>query len=284
MQISLLNTSFYFLITCDNIISSQDSDNKETVIIYFISNENEEKRSIQIVGRSHFTFFDPLNITLIEILDSDNISKDKFLLPDLNYKKGFEIYLYKSYYIAGFEKNNNKIEKFISSCEIKYDCCFTSKQYEFIHNINKGPEACGSLICSKNNFNIIGINKEGINLNLGSFIGQVLDCLDNSRRNIEVRGPNFYIGMISLSLKHGKGTGFYNDGGLYEGDWVNDSREGKGTMYYSNGNIYIGDWKNDRREGNGIFYFCKGGSYNGEFRNDIIDGFGRLKGNNYSFS
>ena len=284
MEISLLNISFYFLITCDNIISAEDMDNKETIIIYFISNENEEKRSIQINGRSHFTFFAPLNISLIEILDLDNISKDKFLLPDLNYKKGYELYLDKSYYIAGFENNNNnKFEKFICSCEIKpRESVF--EKFSFIHTINKGSEASGSLICLKNNFHVIGINREGISLNSGAFIGPILDHLDNNRRNIEVRQPNMYIGYLSLGIRHGKGTGYYNDGGLYEGDWVNDSREGKGTMYYPNGNIYIGDWKNNRREGNGIFYFCKGGSYNGEFKNNIIDGFGKLKGTNYYFT
>ena len=82
--------------------------------------------------------------------------------------------------------------------------------------------------------------------------------------------------MFNYGLKHGKGTGYYRDGGLYEGDWINDTREGKGIMYYSNGNIYNGDWKNDRREGKGIFYFCKGGYFEGDFKNNIIDGYGKL--------
>ena len=66
-----------------------------------------------------------------------------------------------------------------------------------------------------------------------------------------------YKGTIQLGLRHGKGSGFYNDGGLYEGDYVNDAREGSGIMYYSNRHIYIGEWKNDRREGIGKFYFLK---------------------------
>ena len=117
-------------------------------------NKKEAKRYIKINRRSHFSFLEPLDITLIEIVDSDNISKDRFLYPDLNYKKKFSFYLNKSYYIAGFENNKNK--KFISSINISDMLGFV-----FNHNINKGPESLGSIICSKDTFNVIGINKEG---------------------------------------------------------------------------------------------------------------------------
>ena len=30
------------------------------------------------------------------------------------------------------------------------------------------------------------------------------------------------------------------DGGKYIGDWFNDRKEGKGTFYYQDGGIYIG--------------------------------------------
>ena len=68
--------------------------------------------------------------------------------------------------------------------------------------------------------------------------------------------------MINCGIRHGKGTLYYIDGGLYEVDWINDMREGKGVMYYSNGK-YI-------REGIRSFYFYTGGSYEGEFKNNII--------------
>ena len=50
----------------------------------------------------------------------------------------------KNYYIAGFDNYNNKNTKFISSFEIKRIRIF---YYKFSHNINKGKEAFGSLIC-----------------------------------------------------------------------------------------------------------------------------------------
>ena len=274
LQITLENEIYYFLLTCSSIISEENSENKDSIILYFSSNGKEEKRCIKIEGRAHFTFFKPHYITLIEIVDSDNISKERFLYPDLNYKEAFTFYLNKNYYIAGFKNNKNK--RFISSFDLK---CIDF--YKFDHNINKGPYSIGSLICSKDNFNAIGMS---INNNRGVFIGKILDHLENIRKGIKVDYKiNIYKGFFNHGLRHGRGTAFYIDGGLYEGDWINDSREGIGTMYYSNGNVYIGNWKNDRREGYGIFYFCKGGTYRGEFKNDIIDGFGRLEtGNGYN--
>ena len=282
MQISLENNIYYFLITSNDIIKNEDFDNNETISVNFSSNEKEERRLIQInaSNRSNFHFYNPLDVILIEILDSDNISKDRFLYPDLNYKKGISLYVNKSFKIAGFEKNNNSIKKFIRRCKIK-----DMYHFQFIHNINKGPESSGSIIYSNINNNVIGVTKGGIENNLGAFIGPVLDKLDNIRRNIDVsRKASQYVGTLSYFLRHGKGICYYDEGGVYEGDWVNDLKEGKGKMYYSNGNIYDGEWKNDRREGIGTFYFCKGGIYIGEFKNNIIDGFGRIKCSNLLFT
>ena len=148
--------------------------------------------------------------------------------------------------------------------------------FQFNHNANRRIGSFGSLICSKDNFNIIGINKENDD-NSGIFIGKIINHLENNRKGVfPENNISMYKGAISNGLRHGKGIGFYLDGGIYEGDWINDEREGYGTMYYSNGNVYIGEWINGRREGKGKFYFCKGGIYEGEFKNDIIQGYGVL--------
>ena len=277
MQITLENEPYFFLVACNNIITEEQIENHETIVLYIITNGEEEERKIKIENRSYFIFYENLNIVVLEILDSDNISKERFLYPDLNYKKGYNFYLNKNYYMAGFENNNNKNKKFISSFKMKSFMFF-----DFFHNINKGQEAFGSLICTKRKFNIIGING-GNRSQSGHFIGIILDILENDRKGIfENISLSLYKGFLMSGIRHGKGDGYYNDGGLYEGDWKNDRREGNGTMYYSNGNIYIGEWVNNRREGKGIFYFCKGGSYEGEFKNDIIDGYGKLRaGNGY---
>jgi hypothetical protein len=82
-------------------------------IFDFFSSKFLKNIQINASNRSNFHFYNPLDVILIEILDSDNISKDRFLYPDLNYKKGISLYVNKSFKIAGFEKNNNSIKKFI---------------------------------------------------------------------------------------------------------------------------------------------------------------------------
>ena len=274
MQTSLFNKRYYFLITSNNLMDHGDLDNKETIVIYFMLNEKKEKRLIKIdyAIRPCFYFYRPLDTIVIGIVDSDNIPKEIFLYPDLTYEKGIISYRNKNCYIAGFEKKNQKLEKFIYLCDIK-----NIDRFEFTLNINKGPESFGSLICSPNKLEVIGLVKEGKINNIGLFIFPVINKLDNIRRNIDVsNNASLYKGTFCLHLRHGKGVCYYNNGDVYEGEWKNDLREGKGKMYYSNGNVYEGEWKNDRREGNGIFYFCNGGVYTGEFKNNIISGYGKL--------
>lgn len=283
MQIILDNKSYYFLVTCNNIITSEQIDKEETVILYFLTDGKDKKKSLKIDSdRTQFVFFKPLDITIIGIRESDNIPKEKFLYLDLNYKREYSSYKNKSYYIVGFDNNN---KPFISSSTIE-----EIEGFEFMHKMDKEPKAFGSLICSKDNFGIIGINKEGekevdkerdkasSDINYGTFIGKIADDLENIRLGIHIKNDiSMYQGYLNLGLRHGIGTGYYIDGGVYEGEWVNDARNGKGIMYYSNGNVYNGIWKNNRREGFGEFYFIKGCVYKGEFRNNIIDGFGEFK-------
>ena len=43
----------------------------------------------------------------------------------------------------------------------------------------------------------------------------------------------------------GKGTYFYKNGDVYEGEWQLDRREGMGKMIYANGKIEEGKWMKD---------------------------------------
>lgn len=48
---------------------------------------------------------------------------------------------------------------------------------------------------------------------------------------------------------------YYNEGGKYRGNWLNNKMHGKGTLEYADGRIaYQGDWLNDELHGNGILY------------------------------
>jgi hypothetical protein len=45
------------------------------------------------------------------------------------------------------------------------------------------------------------------------------------------------------------------DGGVYEGEWLNGSKNGNGVFYYADGSKYDGEWKEDKKDGKGIKEF-----------------------------
>lgn len=56
-------------------------------------------------------------------------------------------------------------------------------------------------------------------------------------------------------MRHGHGKFYYQDGGMYDGQWVCSKMEGFGKLYYQSGKIaYEGDWSNDQFSGHGILY------------------------------
>ena len=57
----------------------------------------------------------------------------------------------------------------------------------------------------------------------------------------------------------------YNNGDLYEGNWVVDKKKGKGFYYYKDGRRYEGNFENDKKNGEGIIYHVDGTKEVGEF-------------------
>ena len=55
-----------------------------------------------------------------------------------------------------------------------------------------------------------------------------------------------------------KGIIEYNNGDIYDGNWLNDKIEGEGKIEYNNGDIYIGNFKNYLKEGKGILITSEG--------------------------
>jgi hypothetical protein len=48
-------------------------------------------------------------------------------------------------------------------------------------------------------------------------------------------------GSDERCCRHGHGRYTYLDGGVYEGEWVDDKIHGKGASRYANGNVYDGE-------------------------------------------
>lgn len=56
-----------------------------------------------------------------------------------------------------------------------------------------------------------------------------------------------YKGYKWEGMRHGFGVFYYQDGGMYEGEWRFNKMQGKGKLYYQSGKLaYEGDWANDQ--------------------------------------
>jgi hypothetical protein len=53
-------------------------------------------------------------------------------------------------------------------------------------------------------------------------------------------------------MRHGAGRFYYQDGGMYDGEWLENKMCGKGKLYYQSGTLaYDGYWRNDQFQGPG---------------------------------
>ena len=145
----LLNNNLKFLITNYHVISKELLN-----IIINIEIYNNKKINIKLNNR-YYKFYDKMDITIIEIKESDNIIKDiDFLYYDLNYKIGYEQYLnidiFTLHYPKGEESySNGKIIEIIK------------ENNEFIHNIKTDYGSSGCPIIIPYSLKLIGIHFGG---------------------------------------------------------------------------------------------------------------------------
>ena len=183
---NIIGTGFFlkmhnniFLITCYHVISNDLINSKKEIVLYYGKKEKEEKRIIKLDKNLRFikSFENPIDITLIEIIDEDNIPKNKFLLPDLNYKNAYELYLNKFFYLAGYPNNGSLMyERCISSGKI-----IEIENYEFKHSLDARIGSSGSPICTRDGLNVIEIHSKGDKnepINYGIFLGLIIDKLE----------------------------------------------------------------------------------------------------------
>jgi antitoxin component YwqK of YwqJK toxin-antitoxin module len=56
-------------------------------------------------------------------------------------------------------------------------------------------------------------------------------------------------------MRDGRGKFYYQDGGLYDGEWRENKMSGHGKLFYQSGKIaYDGEWSNDQFTGFGVLY------------------------------
>ena len=161
------------LITNCHVISDDMINSKQYIEIEI--EYNNEKREIQLNNEQRFIkcFPKPIDITIIEILEIDNLeNKVKYLKRDYLHDEGYEKYLSKDIYIFHHPKGEDAV---CSRGKI-----LSIDDYTFTHNAFTNNGSSGSAIILADSFKIIGIhckkNKKN-NINYGVFINEIIDEL-----------------------------------------------------------------------------------------------------------
>lgn len=214
VQMTIKNEKYYFLVTNYHILGQDEVNAKIEITIYY-GNKNENEKCIKLNKRFIKCYNKPIDITIVEIVESDHIPEDKYLIPDMNYKNGYDIYLKKKIYklyLAGYPHViNSEGEKHISSGYIT-----EIKSFNFVHTLDTRKGSSGSPICIIDNRNLIGIHTGGDSnkkINYGTFIGIILDNLENEnikehkkvQNNIDFKLKNY----ISYSQKNNTEKNLY---------------------------------------------------------------------------
>lgn len=167
-----------YLVTVNHLIPKQDEPNR----IIELELYNKKIINLDLNVREN-KFLPEKDITLIEVKDSYNISKDvKFLFYDTNYIYGYKIY--KDAYVFSIfnEGDEDKLSYGIGKI-------FGIHKFEFEHNISTmaGSSGIPIILLNKDSKEIpvIGIHSRGKKLkqiNIGTFIGEIFKD-DNENKN-----------------------------------------------------------------------------------------------------
>ena len=268
------NTPFYFLLTSNYIISERNIQSNSLIKIYY----NNQNNNILITLNKNERLIQDFNYlgidaTLVEILPQDNVDKNFFLSPNLNYLNGYNNYK--------FEKIN--IIKYHHGADIKYVMSeiinIIDDSNEFIYKLKGKLDSLGCPIFLEDSNFVLGIQtkpnkKEG----KANFIGPILNFLNKNYIYGKKKEENYiYEGELKNNKREGFGKCIYENTITYIGQWSNDQINGKGKIYKKNNNlIYEGDFVNGKFEGEGKFFDKNGGYYIGEFLNNKKHGKGKM--------
>ena len=273
---------FYCLMTNDHVINN-DSINENQII--YITYEEFKSANIKLDKNKRYikSFIDKkLDITVVEILDEDNISKKYYLFPELDIPVNDNL-INSEIYIPQYIE-----EKKLKNAEGTIKDIITN--YEFSHLANTQPGSSGSPIFLKNNNKVIGIHKSGIKNeeNFGDFIYPVINMIKEDIRKKNNNGKylddkyiyndgKYFIGETKNNVPNGKGIKYYKNGNIfYKGDFINGKPEGNGKVIYEDGVYYIGQFKNGLRSGKGILYYHNGNiMYDGDWVDNKPEGDGK---------
>jgi V8-like Glu-specific endopeptidase len=247
------NEEFYCLMTNEHVIDKEMVKSNDKIKVFY---DNQTKMIPIILNEKERFIRDYqyicIDLTVVEILDKDNINKDYFLLPDLEYVNGYEQYKDKEIYVTQFPKGG-KLS--FSRGKIKE---IDNYSYEFSHIASTEHGSSGSPIFIKETTKVVGLHKAGAEdktKNFGNFIGPIIKSLSNDfKYDKKNYGEKIYIGEFNNNKREGYGKYIYKNGEYFICEWLNDNMLNKRILCYKDGKIkYEGDFVNNIKEGKGKY-------------------------------
>ena len=271
----------FCLLIPENSITQDIIQRKESIKFFYDNESKIKKINLDQKKRYIKNFKDiGIKVIIVEILSSDEIEKEFFLLPMINYVDKFNEL--KNEEITTIHYQKGKFVYFPGKIN-------EINKYEFTYSLKTKINSLGLPIFLKDNTKVIGIQKGE---NKADFIGPIFNFLknlqeeDNAKINLatsqikdqktkyETKNYNNEANYKN-GKKEGNGEIKYENGNYYKGEEKNGKREGKGIEYYKNGDIkYDGNWIDDFPEGKGKFIDDEGNYYIGEFRKGLKHGKG----------
>ena len=113
------------------------------------------------------------------------------------------------------------------------------------------------------------------NLTVPSDRAKIEELYENLRPYFKTVSKVGYEGSRDSNGKmSGKGIYRFDDGGVYDGEWLDGLYHGLGVQRLADGNIYEGEYRAGKRSGHGIYRYADGDVYEGENLNGLSSGYG----------
>ena len=167
---------YYYLVSCEHVITTDIIKKKETIKILYDNDENNiELRLLEIKLDQNeryikaFKNIKDLDITVIEIKSEDKIPDDYFLLPELN-----------NIYNENLINRRINILQYPNGKKLQVSDGYIKRinKNEFFHLANTQNGSSGSPVFLIDETKVIGIHKQSNrNENIGDFIYQIFDLL-----------------------------------------------------------------------------------------------------------
>ncbi len=185
----------------NNHVISQDMVNANSIIE--IENDSGEKIELKLNKNERYIkcFDKPIDITIIQIKNSDMIDKYfQFLLYDTNYKNGYSNYEKQTIFALQHRLGNQlQFGSGIILKNINVGCSFA-------HDINTDVGSSGSPIILSSNSKVIGIHKSGnikTKENYATYIGIIFEEINKDfNQQLIIKEPN--INLLNKNEKPSK--------------------------------------------------------------------------------